>query len=222
MYKDFQNVKAWIFDLDDTLYHPDSGVNIQLNKQVKASAAKLLGVDWSDLEPTYMGYRKKYGVAFTGLHLHHPDFDMTKFIEMSYDLDLSGIKPCDKLKALITSLPGKKAVFTNSPRFHADRVLGYMGMDGVFDHIFDVTYFNFRGKPNQVVYDQIVQDLGVDPGECVLVEDSVKNLIPAHKMGMKTVLVNQEQCPDKSYISHHFVHFNDFIFSLFDVEVSDN
>lgn len=45
-------------------------------------------------------------------------------------------------------------------------------------------------KPDMRYYEQIVQAIGVDPQECIMVGDRIdKDIIPAKQLGMKTVLI---------------------------------
>merc|ERR1712216_178607 len=44
-------------------------------------------------------------------------------------------------------------------------------------------------KPQIAAFEAVLAKVGVEPGECVMVEDSMKNLRAAKELGMKTVLV---------------------------------
>jgi epoxide hydrolase-like predicted phosphatase len=43
-------------------------------------------------------------------------------------------------------------------------------------------------KPQKEFYELVVKDLAVLPGECIFIDDSESNLLPAEKLGMKTIL----------------------------------
>ena len=43
-------------------------------------------------------------------------------------------------------------------------------------------------KPEPEIYSLAVNKLEIKPEECIFVDDKEENLVPANKMGMKTVL----------------------------------
>ena len=50
-------------------------------------------------------------------------------------------------------------------------------------------------KPDPAIYARILTDLGADPAEVLFVDDRPKNLEPAAKLGMHTVLYHPEDTP---------------------------
>ncbi len=64
---------------------------------------------------------------------------------------------------------------------------------GKFDYhkLFDVVLYSFEiavSKPDRKAYEIIIEKLGVKPQECMFVDNSPENLLPAKALGMKTVL----------------------------------
>ena len=63
--------------------------------------------------------------------------------------------------------------------------------------LFDNVFFSCeRGltKPNLEFYELVIREMNVRPQECLFIDDKEENLLPAEKLGMKTVLAkNQEQ-----------------------------
>jgi putative hydrolase of the HAD superfamily len=100
-----------------------------------------------------------------------------------------------ELDAALARLPAVKAIFTNSPREHAERVLKAMGLAHHFEHIFDLRYFNFVAKPDPACYQHVLDILGVDGAEALLLEDTPRNLRPAKALSMTTILIGDE-CVD--------------------------
>ena len=60
-------------------------------------------------------------------------------------------------------------------------------LDGLFDSI-TVSYEAGIVKPSSEIYLICAQRLGVDPTECLFIDDSVINIDAAQKLGMKTIL----------------------------------
>ena len=82
--------------------------------------------------------------------------------------------------------------FSNSPRKYVLRVLREIGMEEFFPPslIFGVDDILPLCKPESAAFERVLESAGIsDPRECVMVEDSMKNIRAAKAMGMRTVLV---------------------------------
>lgn len=82
-------------------------------------------------------------------------------------------------------------VFSNGPRKYVLRVLEELGLDSYFapENVFAVTDVLPNCKPEPAAFEMVLKRVGADPAECVMVEDSMKNVRAAKALGMKTVLV---------------------------------
>jgi putative hydrolase of the HAD superfamily len=61
---------------------------------------------------------------------------------------------------------------------------------------FDKVYLSYEVgfvKPQKEFYELAVKDLNVLPGECIFIDDNKDNLLPAEKLGMKTVLAKKPE-----------------------------
>jgi putative hydrolase of the HAD superfamily len=58
----------------------------------------------------------------------------------------------------------------------------------LFDHIIESAKIGLR-KPDPRIYRMMTEALGVDPGNCVYLDDLGVNLKPAREMGMTTIKV---------------------------------
>ena len=64
--------------------------------------------------------------------------DPKAFLDYVHDLDLSVVKEHPSCAAAIDRLPGRKLIFTNGSRAHAERVAGKLGVLQCFEGIFDI------------------------------------------------------------------------------------
>lgn len=48
-------------------------------------------------------------------------------------------------------------------------------------------------KPDEAIYEYTIRECDVDPRESVFIDDRIKNLIPAEKLGFKTVLFDRNR-----------------------------
>lgn len=81
--------------------------------------------------------------------------------------------------------------FSNGPRKYVCRALKEIGLDGFFspDKLFAVTDVLPHCKPDKGSFDFVFKSVGVKPEECVMVEDSMKNVRAAKALGMRTILI---------------------------------
>jgi len=57
--------------------------------------------------------------------------------------------------------------------------------------LFDAAITSFHvglTKPNPAIYSRVCDELGVDPAECIMIDDQPRHLASAEKLGMKVVL----------------------------------
>lgn len=86
-------------------------------------------------------------------------------------------------------------VFSNGPRGYCLKVLRTLDLLGTEkgqfaeDSVFAVTDVLPYCKPEEEAFRSVLERVGARPEECVMVEDSMKNVRAAKALGMKTVLV---------------------------------
>jgi FMN phosphatase YigB (HAD superfamily) len=89
-------------------------------------------------------------------------------------------------------------IFTNADSGHARRVLNHLGLIDCFLGIIDVRALGFFCKPEVDAYYRALSLAGsVTAAECVLLDDSPRNLYPAQQLGITTILVGAME-PDPS------------------------
>ena len=106
-----------------------------------------------------------------------------------HDIDHSVVQPDPALGAALLRLPGKKYIFTNGSRQHAEKVAERLGFPAHFNDIFDIVAANLVPKPERETYDRFVERFGIAPERAAMFEDLTRNLIVPKAIGMTTVLV---------------------------------
>jgi putative hydrolase of the HAD superfamily len=185
---DFQTVDFWVFDLDNTLYPPSSGLFRQIDERMRAFVRARFGVDDEEARTIQKGYYRTYGTTLNGL-MSERGVDPHEFLGFVHDIDVSALAPNPKLAEGIAALPGRKVVFTNGSCAHAERITRQLGLAQSFDGVMDIFALKFRPKPHAEAYDTLFDHFAADPARAALFEDLPRNLIPAHKLGVTTVLV---------------------------------
>jgi putative hydrolase of the HAD superfamily len=148
-------------------------------------------------------YFHEYGATVVGLARHH-DIDASDFLAHVHDVDRSVVKADDELIALIARLPGRRIVFTNGGGGHAEAMLEQLGLAALFEPPFDIEGAMLTPKPQPRAYERLVERFAFEPSNAVLVEDTLRNLEPAHALGFATALVGPvHPAPLPAYVDHH-------------------
>ena len=81
--------------------------------------------------------------------IKHHKIDADEFLEFVHDVDLNFLNKDNLLEDQIKKLEGKKIIFTNGSRAHAINVTKRIGIDKLFDGIFDIRDSEFIPKPSK-------------------------------------------------------------------------
>jgi putative hydrolase of the HAD superfamily len=205
----FARHESWVFDLDNTLYPAACNLFAQVDVKIGEFVADLLKIDRDEAVRIQKEYFLTYGTSLRGLMLHHkvnPD----DFLDFVHQIDVTLVPPCPALDVALAKLPGRKIIFTNGSHKHAENVINRLGISAQFEAIFDIKAADFVPKPDPFTYEMMVRRHWIDPKRAVMVEDLPKNLLPAHKMGMTTVLVRtHEEWAQAGADGEHVHHVTD-------------
>jgi putative hydrolase of the HAD superfamily len=208
----FSHVRAWVFDLDNTLYPPSARLFDQIEVRMTDFVQRSLGVDRAEADRLRAHYWASYGTTLAGLMTEH-DVDPGPYLTDVHEIDLSHLEQDHRLAACIRALPGRKIVYTNGCEPYARRVLAARGLSGAFDAVYGVEHANFLPKPEQAAFEAIFALDGLAPGEGAMFEDDVRNLRAPHAMGMRTVHVAPVPDPH-DHIHHHTDDLTSFLSHL--------
>ena len=186
-----QDVEAWIFDLDNTLYPASCGLFAQIDRKMQAFIRDLLGVEADEAHRLQKEYFHRYGTTLYGLMECH-DVDPVGYLDYVHAVDFSPVLADPDLDGVLAQLPGRKFIFTNGPASHVMEVLSRLGIGAHFDGIFDIEAANFLPKPKPEIYQKLLDCHGIDPTKAAMIDDLPKNLAPAAALGMATVWLRTE------------------------------
>ena len=204
--KEFQLIKYWLFDLDNTLYSGQTKVFEQVDKKMSEYISEKLKVDLVEAKKIQKSYFYEYNTTLNGMIKNHK-IDANEFLEFVHDIDIDFLKKDVPLEIELKKLSGKKIIFTNGSRKHALNVTKRIGIDKHFDDIFDIVDAEFFPKPTPSPYEKLIKKHKIDPNLCVFIEDIARNLKPAYEMGMKTVWIENEEPWAKKFSDSSFVNF---------------
>ena len=184
----FADKDIWVFDLDNTLYTAGSDLWPKIDARITLFMAHLFGLDGMSSRALQKYYYQRYGTTLRGLMQEHA-ISAEEFLAFAHDIDRSGLLPNHSLASAITALPGRKLILTNGSRDHALRTAKALGLDAMFEDIFDIVAGDFIPKPEPAAYERFFDRHGVDPKRAVMFEDLARNLVVPHARGMTTALV---------------------------------
>lgn len=185
------NVHTWIFDLDNTLYRADAKFFKQIDQKMTAFIQSYLNVSEDEATRLRKTYWSEHGTTLSGLMNVHK-MDPTDFLADVHDVDLKHLKPDPKLRALISALPGRKLIFTNGSRGHAENVGTHLNLFDLFDGSFGIEDTGYIPKPKRAAFEVFNSRFDVDPKGSIFFEDGIHNLRVPKEMGMNTVLVTSD------------------------------
>ena len=184
----FSHVTDWVFDLDNTLYPHHSNLFSQIDVKMTAYIEELLTLPRDEARALQKQLYLEYGTTLNGLMNRH-GIDPDDFLQKVHDIDYSWLVPDPALGAAIRQLPGRKFIFTNGDRGHAERAARQLGIVDHFDDIFDIVAAGLTPKPDRRTYEKFVELHAVTGPNAVMFEDLARNLSVPKALGMTTVLI---------------------------------
>eukprot|EP00892_Ulva_mutabilis_P002206 jgi/Ulvmu1/11987/UM082_0066.1 len=206
---------AILFDLDDTLYRVEE-IPQQVKENIIAYTVKFLGVPADEAEEKALSLYREYGTTMAGLVAtgHTIDFDhWHRHVHgtLPYDEYLS---PNTKLREALCSIELPRFVFTNADRSHATICLDKLGIADCFQGVVNFETLQHQAaidsdklahpgtvacKPNSSAFLLAMHQLGLrrsSPHDVIFLDDSVRNVTSAHRLGMFSVLVGKSSKPE--------------------------
>lgn len=197
----FEHVRAWVFDLDNTLYPPSVRLFDQIEVKMTQYMFRELGLPTDAANALRKDYWQRYGTTLAGLMAEH-DIDPEVFLDEVHQIDMGKLTVDPALVAAIARLPGRRIVYTNGSEPYARRVLAARGLTDLFDAVYGIEHANYRPKPEQAAFEAVFALDRLSPEQGAMFEDDTRNLAAPHAMGMRTVLVGPTPVP-ADHIHHH-------------------
>ena len=213
--KEFKNIKNIIFDCDGVLYKDLDAVFGQVSKRMSEYISRKLNVDLKKAKELQRNYFHQYNTSLNGLMIHHK-IDPHEFLEYVHDIDLNFLKKDTVLREELLKLDAKKFVYTNGSHDHVNNITKHLGIDDLFDGVFDIVDGQFIPKPQIEPFKVLIKKFDINPEETVFIEDIAKNLSVKKELNLKTVwLINNEywgkQDSDKNYIDVRIENLTSFL-----------
>ncbi len=107
------------------------------------------------------------------------------------------VKPgIHELLAYLKAQGYQTAITTSSPMDRTVLYLTAVGLDKSFDRLIS-GYMVEHGKPEPDIYLYAAEALGVQPSECMVLEDSPAGILAAYRAGCRPVMIPDQDEPDE-------------------------
>ena len=199
-------IKYWLFDLDNTLYSGDTKVFDQVDKKMSKFISEKLKVSIEEAKKIQKNYFHEYNTTLNGMIKNH-EIDADEFLDFVHDVDLDFLKADKPLEQEISNLVGKEFIFTNGSKAHASNVTKRIGIEKLFDGVFDIVESDFIPKPSIEPYKKIIEKYKIEPQYSIFIEDIARNLKPAHELGMKTVWIKNDEPWAAKFSDSNFINY---------------
>ncbi|KKL81418.1 hypothetical protein LCGC14_1994970 [marine sediment metagenome] len=208
----FEHVTHWVFDLDNTLYPPETRLFDQIERKMVDWMMRTLRIDQANANRLRQQYWQKHGTTLAGLMAEH-GVDPEPYLDDVHDISLHELVIDHALAAHLRALPGRKIIYTNGSAPYARRVVEARGLGSIFDAVYGVEHADYRPKPERAAFDAIFLRDSLPPATAAMFEDDPRNLLAPHEMGMRTVHVAPLAAP-AVHIHHHTPDLTDFLSQL--------
>lgn len=202
---------TYIFDLDRTLYPHSSDILVKVDKRITEFCQKTCQVDFKQADKIRQKYYLQYGATLTGL-MQEYNADPDEFLEFVHDIDYSNLFPCPKQIEAITSLKGRRLIYTNGSRLHAENILQRLQLTEYFEAIHDIKAANLQPKPSRHAFETFISQYNIDPKTAIFFDDHAINTKTAKDLGIYAIQVLEGKTPLPN--DHCLLHSDKIIYSL--------
>lgn len=185
-------MKTLLLDIDETVYPKNQGPIVLVNKRIENYVMSCCNIRQDEARALRREYAARYGFTMGGL-MRHYGVDPHKYLKDVHDVpveDLLG--PDTRLRKVLSELPMDVIAFSNAPREYVMRVLKALGVADLFSDLFTLEFMDFVPKPKSYPYKKALQQYTRLADECVVVDNHPANVKTAIDLGMKGVLVGDD------------------------------
>ena len=189
----------WLFDLDNTLHNASAAVFPSIANNMTRYMTQVLAESNQPSDPETVNqlrvsYLKRYGATLKGMVIHH-GVNEEDFLREAHKFDhLPDLLRRERgLSKILALLPGKKILFTNAPQDYSQQAIKHFNIHRHFSAHISVEAMRVHGKshpkPSKPYLRKLLAQHGWLASRCILVEDSLANIIAAKQIGIRTVMV---------------------------------
>ena len=185
-------IKHILFDLDNTLYSINKGLEDFFINRLREYTSAWLGLPWEEWAPLWKEALKKYGTTLEWLSTEKGFTDTDDYFAVMHpECEADSLKADPELRQFLEGLPCPCSILTNSPDFHAERIIKKLEIEGTFQHLFDIKSNGLKGKPHASAYQAALDVIGLGPNEVLFVDDIPRYVNGYIVIGGKGLLLDE-------------------------------
>jgi putative hydrolase of the HAD superfamily len=183
-----------LLDLDNTLYPASAGLQSEIGRRMTRYVAELLHITQEDAQKKRREYLVRHGTTLSGLVKDNHLEDVEAYLECCHPEKIEQfLKKDPALKETLSSLSVPLSILTNSPIEHACRVLEFLEIRNLFEHIFDIRFNRFIGKPSKYFFRRVLEIISKQAEEVLFIDDMVGHLVSFQELGGNVLLVDERE-----------------------------
>ena len=178
-----------LFDLDSTLYAPDSDMTKGFLERTITFVADFFHISREEAAERRLSNLPHYSTTLEWMR-HEGLTDIERYLAYIHpESEADELDTDENLRPLLTSIDMPKSILTNSPREHAERVLEKLNVADEFESICDIRDCAFKGKPYESAYRRALEKCGGTIGDTLFLDDQRKYIDGYTALGGNAVLV---------------------------------
>jgi len=185
-------IKHILLDLDDTIYSVRWGLEEEFRKRLRVFTSEWVGLPWTECEPVWREAMKRYGTTLEWLSVEKGLTDIDDYFARMHPEDEADTLPPDpELRRFLESLPCPCSILTNSPLFHAERIIKKLELEGIFQKVFSIETNLFQGKPHASAFFHSLDALGLKVEDALFIDDIPRYVKGFLDIGGRGILLDE-------------------------------
>jgi putative hydrolase of the HAD superfamily len=179
--------RAWLIDLDDTLYEQSSGLMEIIDQRIDYYFSYKLRCNLKEAgmlrEKLFARYQNTFVGALNEKIILQKE--LYEFMKFAHNFDFSNIiVPNFELLSVLRLIKGKKYIFSNAIKFHIDNVLNALKATHLFNGVYDIASFSYKFKPDSYPFHLFMKQNALEHTNIIFVDDTEENLDAARRIGL--------------------------------------
>ena len=185
-------IRHILFDLDGTLYSLKEGLQEFFSRRLREYASSWLEISWEECEPLWKDAMKRHGTTLEWLINDYGYTDTEAFFAYVHPENEAEFLPYDpQLRGFLEKLPLPCSILTNSPGFHAERIIKKLDLEGIFQKVFAIDPSGLGGKPHPSSYKRALDAFELKPEEMLFIDDVPRYVEGYLKTGGRALLLDE-------------------------------
>ena len=185
-------IRHILFDLDCTLYSVNYGLEDEVSRRIQEFTVSWLGLSGDECNRLRMEALKRYGTTMEWLAAEKCLTAYSDYYNYVHPADEAASLPPDpELRKFLEGLPCPCSILTNSPGFHAERIIKKLELEGVFQYVFDIQGNGHIGKPHALAFNRALDAIGLKIDEALFIDDNHRYTKGYIDLGGRALLLDE-------------------------------